>query len=272
MLEPVLPQHDPRPVDELVNAALTEPDDELARDAVRVLHWRGTKEVLQRATSLCGSECSQERRLGADILGQLGVPDRMFPQQCSRILFAMLDTEIDADVLQSIFIAFSHLSEPKVIGVAAKYAEHPDSDVRYAVVHALTGHEEQAAINLLIQLSNDLEAYVRDWATFGLGTQVELDTSEIRNALAARLNDSDDNARGEAMIGLARRNDPRAILAIQKALTSCATEKAIEAAALSKSPELLPALVALRGATELPESRLDGAIAACASCYPEHLL
>ena len=263
MSQRIDPHYDPRSVDELVNAALTEQDEDVAWDAVAALHWKGTGEALQRAQQLCESQCSHERRIGADILGQLGVPDRAFPQECASILFAMLDSETDADVLRSIFIAFSHLHEPAVLSSALQFAEHYDADVRHAVVLALTGFEEQVAVDLLIQLTSDMDSDVRDWATFGLGTQLDLDTPDIRNALAARLDDSDDETRGEAMIGLARRKDQRAIPAIQKDLTSVATEKAIEAATLSESPELVPDLTALRGLPGLASSFLEDAIAAC---------
>lgn len=78
MIEKPLPSNDPRSVDDLVNCALNESDDEAAWDAVCALHWKGNREVLRSAETLCSSPCVQERRLGADILGQLGVPDRTF--------------------------------------------------------------------------------------------------------------------------------------------------------------------------------------------------
>jgi HEAT repeat protein len=263
MSERILPQHDTRSVDELIEAALTALDEEVAWDSTCALHWRGTAEVLGRAQLLCRSDCSEERRLGANILGQLGVPDRTFPSECAALLFTMLDSEIDADVLQAIFSAFGHLHESKVIAVAPQYAKHPDSDVRFAVVLALTGHEDEAAVDLLIALSDDSDSDVRDWATFGLGTQLKLDTPQIRNALTARLDDPDDDARGEAMIGLAYRRDRRAIPAIKKDLESCVTEKAVEAAAIFESPELLPALIALRGLPGISSTFLEGAISDC---------
>ena len=49
-------------------------------------------------------------------------------------------------------------------------------------------------------------------ATFALGTQCEAATPEIRNALADRLADTDDETRSEAaMVGFARRGDPRVL-------------------------------------------------------------
>ena len=43
---------DPRSIDELVRTALTEPDENIAWNAVAALHFRGTKEVLEKAESI----------------------------------------------------------------------------------------------------------------------------------------------------------------------------------------------------------------------------
>jgi HEAT repeat protein len=255
---------DPRSTDDLINAALGELDEDKAWEAVVALHFRGTAEVLQRARALCESDCCQEQRLGADILGQLGVPNRSFPAECASILIRMLGNERDADVLQAIFVAVSHLDDdPRVSRGAAAYSEHHDPDVRHAVVLALTGYEDSIAVNCLIRLTTDSDSDVRDWATFGIGAQLKLDTPEIRAALMARLDDADDDTRGEAMIGLARRKDHRVLSAIERNLATNATEKAIEAAALFGSPSLLPSLLSLRESLDVSPSCLNDAINAC---------
>ena len=257
------PQSDPRSVDDLINVALTETDEWIAWDAVAALQWKGTAEAFQRAQSFCRSPCPQERRLGADILGQLGIPDRTFPRESAAILLSMLDSEKDAGVLVSIFSAFGHLHDSAVIGVAPRFVIHPDRDVRIGVVMALTGHASEAAVDMMIQLTRDANADVRDWATFGLGTRLKLDTPKIRNALAARLDDPDEDTRGEAMIGLACRNDQRAIPAILKDLKAGITDKPLDAAAYCQSPELLAALMALRGSPAIVSEVLEEMIAAC---------
>jgi len=61
----------------------------------------------------------------------------------------------------------------------------------------------------LIALSVDADADVRDWATFGLGSLLELDTPELRAALEARLADESADVRDEALVGLAQRGDAR---------------------------------------------------------------
>jgi HEAT repeat protein len=60
-------------------------------------------------------------------------------------------------------------------------------------------------------LAADEDSDVRDWATFGLAQQITLDTPAIREVLARRLTDSDDDTRAEAIVGLAERGDERAV-------------------------------------------------------------
>ena len=86
------------------------------------------------------------------------------------------------------------------------------------IAYSLGGVDDPQALAALCVLSADADDEVRNWATFGLGTQTEADTPSIRDALAARLGDVDETVRGEAMVGLAKRNDPRVHLAVRMAL------------------------------------------------------
>jgi len=180
----------------LISHLLCGPDEDRYWDGVMALQWRGTREVLDRAVELCRSACVVERCLGADILGQCGIPNRTFPEPCLHTLLDMLEDESDPHVLNSVLIALSHHNRPEAIVPASRFRHHVDSDVRYAVVFALNGHEDPFAIRCLVELTRDTNAHVRDWATFGLVALVEdLDTPEIREALAGRLVDEDEGAR-----------------------------------------------------------------------------
>ena len=53
----------------------------------------------------------------------------------------------------------------------------------------------------------DADGEVRDWATFGLGTQCKADSPEIREALRKRTEDPYEDARSEAIWSLALRRD-----------------------------------------------------------------
>ena len=194
---------DPRTSEELISAALTRtPDEDSYWDAVLEMQRRDSPNMLHRAQQLCQSSCPAERRLGADILGQLGVPERNFPEECLKILLGMLNDERDAQVLGSILIGLGHLGRPEAIEPASQFRKHPDAEVRHAVAFCLQGHEDQPAVDTLIELSRDENAHVRDWATFALGSQIDLDTQAVRDALAERLNDTDDDTRREAIKGL----------------------------------------------------------------------
>jgi HEAT repeat protein len=250
-------------VDDLINAALSEAGEEAAWDAVCALQWRGSREVLKRAEALCTSDCSRERRLGADILGQLGLPERTFPVECSRLLRNLLKVEKEAEVIQATLIGLSFQHDAEAVPLVVRFSTHPDPKVRHAVVLALSGQEKPLAIECLISLSRDADSYVRDWATFALGTQTELNTPEIREALVDRLDDLDDDARGEALVGLARRNDRRVVDSLTKELSSdCVGTLAIEAAELIASPELHPHLVDLREWWDVDPELLERAISA----------
>lgn len=258
------PNDDPRTTAELVSVALTETDEEIAWDAVRALHWRGGLDVLERAKQLTESKCSRERRLGADLLGQLGVPERTAPDQCRSILRCMLTEDEAAEVLRAVLVAVTHQNDIEAIPLAIGFSTHHDSDVRHGVVLALSihnGHEVPQAIETLIQLSNDSCEHVRDWATFALGTLIEIDTKQIRDALTDRLSDPDFDTRGEALVGLAQRKDVRVIAALQRELESdCIGCLAIEAAEMIASSELYPLLVDLRGWWDIDVNLLERAI------------
>jgi HEAT repeat protein len=169
-------RNDSRSIEELVRLALTEQDEEASREAVTVLHCKGSREVLEAATRLCASDSADERQLGANILGQLGMPDRTFPDECFERLAAMLTKETDPNVLECIGVAFSHLKDPRAIELLLPLKRHANSDVRFGVALGLTGHDRPDAIEALIELSRDSEELVRTWATFTLGTMISADT------------------------------------------------------------------------------------------------
>jgi HEAT repeats len=111
------------------------------------------------------------------------------------------------------------------IAAALKLATHADRDVRLAVTQSLPmlthGDDPTPGIvNTAIELSRDQENSVRDLACLALGSQWRtVDTVGLRDALTARLDDSDPDTRCEALVGLAYRRDPRALPAVRAALS-----------------------------------------------------
>jgi HEAT repeat protein len=144
--------------------------------------------------------------------------------------------------------------------------------VRYAVAYGLEGFEDELAIRTLIVLSRDSDTDVRDWATFALGSQIDLDTPEIRAALLARIVDEDEMTRGEALVGLARRKDHRVIKPLIKELERHADaeygEYAVDAAKELADARLLPILRKLKQSATTDVSELDEAIRSCEGAGP----
>jgi HEAT repeat protein len=204
-------REDPRSVSELFSAATDWTIDDGDGDwtAVRALHLLGSHEVLDRALELMRSDDARTRGRGLDILGQLGAPNRTFPEECLSAAIRLLNSDPNPGVVHAAADALGHLEDPRGTDALARRADHADAGVRYAVAFALRGRNEPKAIAALIQLTDDPDANVRDWATYGLGQRGTVDTAEIREALYRRLDDVDEDTRFEAMRGLARLGDLR---------------------------------------------------------------
>jgi hypothetical protein len=83
---------------------------------VQILHFRASREVLETARWLGQSGCPRERELAANILGQLGVPDRVFAEEAVGLLLDMLQAEPEADGLCAIAVALGHQGSPMATG------------------------------------------------------------------------------------------------------------------------------------------------------------
>lgn len=261
--------------DELIQLALTARNDDdhyhPGWDAISVLHHRASGEVFEAARQLCKSDDPAKRSTGAAILAQLGIPERTYHEETLEIFLNMLDTEQDTDVLHSVIIALGHTyEEPRKVKPLLKFKNHPDLLIRYGVAFSLAGENDLSAIAALIELSQDEDDLVRDWATFGLGSQTDVDTPEIREVLFNHAIDLHDtgNAPGEGLVGLARRRDKRAYELILKALEADNIGSFIlEAAEELHDIRLYPVLVKLLehgNYNEYERRDLGKAIAACA--------
>jgi HEAT repeat protein len=224
-----------RSIDELFSAATDWSRDDGFGDwtAVEALQRIGSAEVRDRALALTRSYDPRVRARGVDILAQLGVPDRTYPEECVAAAVRLANHDNDPHVVCAAALALGHLRQTKAMPTLVQLAAHPDPDVRYAVAQSLGGATDPTALAALIHLTRDKVADVRDWATFGLGHIGKVDTPEIREALFERLADVDRSTRTEAICGLACWHDRRAIAPLIEALAKYPSDSALIAAALS---------------------------------------
>jgi HEAT repeat protein len=240
-------------------------------DIVAGVHRRTDRPAFEAARALACSADRAERVLGLDILGQIGYPqNRPWAAETLPVLIAACDDR-RPDVLDSAITALGHLADPRGLAAVLHHAAHPDDEVRFAVAAALPAlagdPPADAAVAALIQLSADPDPEIRDWATFGLGSQLEADSPPLRQALAARLDDPDGDTAGEALLGLAQRRDPLALPILLSRLEDSPGNLIVEAAAALGSPAALPALHRLKTdgwqQDDPRPSVLDDAISAC---------
>lgn len=247
-------------------------DGEIAAEAIMTLERRGDRATFDAMCALLDDPEPRRRAFAADVLGQLAhaaadTAAEALPEQCFEALAARLAGEDDPAVLGALGVAFGHLRDPRAIARMLPHASHPDDRVRHGVVMTLMGHDDAEALDALMALSIDADDDIRNWATFALGTQTEVDTPALRAALIARLDDRDPETRGEAFVGLAERGDETAVPAVAAALEAGLDARAIEAAARLGHPDLHAPLTALRDHPEMTAryaEELDEAIARCA--------
>ena len=255
-------------------AAIADFEDDGRWAIIRELHDRTDRTAFDAVRELAGSADALDRIVAVDVLGQIGyLAGRPFLEETLPLL-TDASCDGDADVVAAAVTALGMLWDPRALPAIVRQAGHRSADVRSSVAFAIPGAAGDPpgpdAIGALIALSADSDADARDWATFGLGSQLEdQDTEAIRDALAARLDDPDGDIAGEALVGLARRRDPRALPVLLARLDDDPGNLIVEAAAALGAVEALPALQRLkREDWQLDDPRpsvLDDALRACAT-------
>lgn len=209
-------------IDELFSKTLSGGyDDHAPWEAVCTLQRIGSSEVFHRAAEWCKAEDPLLRARGANVLAQLGKtadhPNNSFPEDSYLAISRMLRRESHELPLRAAIAALGHLKNPAAVWlmIENQVQFHPSPEVRFSVAVSLGSFaNDPEAIAVLLLLMEDVDADVRDWATFGLGVQGNLNCDEICDALFRRLNDSDEDVREEAMVGLGKRKDDRVLPAL----------------------------------------------------------
>ncbi len=234
-----------------------------------LVHYRGGEEEFQIGKSYLNSKDPTDRAVGADILAQLGWQDRTYLDESLGILIPALKDENEL-VVCSVCYALGHRSDPRAIPHVLTLAQSPSEKIRCGVVSALLGQESEDAIDAMIILSKDSNQDVRNWAMFGLGSQIEANSAEVREALFVGTSDTHSEIRGEALLGLAERKDDRIVDLLLREWENYdyVSILSLEAAEKTESSRLYSALLNFKKTMDLEGgerffSQLQCAIDAC---------
>jgi HEAT repeat protein len=229
-------------VDELFAVVVREQDDDARWSAIQALHALGTREVYDRALTMCRAAMPAERIAGADVLGQLNARN----DETLQTLVSLL-SDPEPSVVEAAVHALGQLQDARTVDALARAATHTEANVRWAVATALEDLiGDERAEKVMLTLMRDSESSVRDRATFAVGSLTDHDTPRIRAALAERLADEDRAVANEAALGLARRHDARAIPYIATALEMSGADEIEEAADEITAPDMLSELMKAR--------------------------
>ena len=213
-------------------AIASNPDDRELWDLIYALHERATRDVFEAAAAWCRSPSPPLRRLGVDVLGELGL-DAGFPfaRESEPVLMPLLQ-DCETTVVAAAALALGTLGADDT-ATLCRAASHAAASVRAAVARSLCDLAGASVVPTLIALTRDVEAEVRQLATSGLGGFDREDTEELRLALVERLEDTDAETREEAIFALAQLGDDRVDAALRVALEEPETSELIEMAAMA---------------------------------------
>lgn len=191
-------------------------EDDAPWKAVHELRRIGSREVFEIARQWCSSTVPLHRVRGLDVIAQLGRtaehPHNNFPEESFAIVSTLISSEKELQPLDSAIASLGHLRDFRAVPLIAQFRSHPSEEIRFSVACALGQFaNETLSVEALLELMRDEDEEVRDWATFGLGVLGDQDSEKIREALACRLDDSCQEAQEEAIAGLAKRHDLRAL-------------------------------------------------------------
>ncbi|NHC45153.1 HEAT repeat domain-containing protein [Motilibacter aurantiacus] len=185
----------------------------------------------------------EARRLGERVEGDPEHAATAVPRLAEILALGAQDEAVLVEAVDALGKAYDTAAAQALL--ADVPADHPSAAVRLALVRALPGGVvtpgplRDRVVAELVRLTRDEEPRVRDWAAFGL-RQVDADEQTARDALAARLDDPDAGARGEALVALAATGDRRAVDALLGRLDGEEDLRLpeLEAAALLADPAL----------------------------------
>jgi hypothetical protein len=207
--------------DKLFTRLLANKSDKTYWDNITELHLRSTEDVFTKCCELIKSRNKKANIVGIDVLSQLGL-GRPFQNETLQLFFEVLENAEDSEIIRSVLSGIGHNNHQTLndsqIKFLSTFKDHIEPEVRYGLVFSLLFVKSENAINTLIYLTNDKTAWIRDWATFGIG-QIDRNNKTIREALWKRVNDKHQDTKLEAIAGLAKRKDIRVKEIIKRELS-----------------------------------------------------
>lgn len=262
------------PVDssKLIETLINEKDSDARWEIVELLvESQDTDVLLKMAQTLCKRRSVKHRVSGIQILYGICVStkDDAIQYECLNNLLYLRFVSKVRTVINEADSALLECSRSIPVPRLLIMGKHEDAGIRYVAAMGLAwkGRSGKSSVKAMIELSRDVHEYVRTWATFGL-CWVETDTPQIREALFNRLDDTFEDTREDALIGLARRHDERVLEIIKRDLRLLEEagvtylNSSLKAAMEMGDPRLCHELMALKN-QGLEDEELDEAISAC---------
>ena len=261
----------------LVEAALAMDHEGDERwEIVTEIHSRGTRDTLEILLKLASRPDGDAKLLACDSLSQLGYPQRdedghfPFSKETVPVFLSLLKSSDDR-LVSGATTALGHEGLDGLVHEVQPLVDHPSSRVRFSLAFTLGGRYDNASVDMLVVLSSDRDNDVRNWATFGLGTQSHRADEVVLEALRQRMYDPHEETRGEALAGLAAKGDPMGKQAVLHELESrVLATLVIQAAESYADPMFLPALTRWRSKIDEGDRKdkwfiapLDDAINTC---------
>ena len=200
-------------------ALLSHDNFSLSLEAAKALLLIGGSKVIKLAQADSYNNSYKRRALAAFILGQIKLNTK--EEKISlKILYDLALNDQSAIVHSYAVSSFGHRcfghrcekAKKKYADTLLSLAQSTVLDksvmVRVSTAFALSVFKNRASIPLLIKLLKDTHSEVKNWAAFAVNVN-DYDTPEIRNCFVLLLDEKNFEARFEAIIGLAKRQDKR---------------------------------------------------------------
>lgn len=233
----------------LVGIALQDWDSDKSWQAIAELQMRGSPESLAISGRLAKYRNWRKRALGLYIASQLrrsqkggtiGSAEYALRETQAMLLAGLRDGCVE--VVRAAISGFAHRPHQSALPDLIRFASHPDQQIRLQVAITLGSYIEIESIDALLRLATDISDDVRNWATFSICSMHRADNPKIRDLLWRNLQDSDEDVRGEAVVGLAIRKDERVISVLLELLDTDCRVFELDAAERMASPLLLDRL------------------------------